>query len=100
MRPARALFRNDRAAAAAELALVSPFLLALMFGAFELGNLFLDEHSLEKQVRDGARFAARLELSDDYSCSSDPATAMPTMIESAPSAIASSTVATTGMSPP
>jgi Flp pilus assembly protein TadG len=74
MRLARALFRNSRAAAAAEMALVTPFLLALMFGAFELGNLFMDEHALEKQVRDGARYGARLELSDDYSCSSDPTT--------------------------
>jgi Flp pilus assembly protein TadG len=74
MRIARALIFDTRAAAAAEMALVTPFLLALMFGAFELGNLFLDEHALEKQVRDGARFAARLELSDDYSCSTDPST--------------------------
>jgi Flp pilus assembly protein TadG len=74
MRVVRALLRNDQAAAAAEMALVTPFLLALMFGAFELGNLFMDEHALEKQVRDGARYGARLELSDDYSCSADPAT--------------------------
>jgi Flp pilus assembly protein TadG len=56
------------------MALVTPFLLALMFGATELGNYFLTEHALEKQVRDGARFASRLELNSAYSCSSDPST--------------------------
>lgn len=61
-------FRNQRASAAAELALVTPFLLTLMFGAVELGNLFLDEHALQKQVRNGARFASRLELHENYAC--------------------------------
>ena len=60
--------RNERAAAAAELALVTPFLLTLMFGAVELGNLFMDEHALEKQVRNGARYASRLEIDQDYAC--------------------------------
>ena len=62
------IIRNKRAAAAAELALVTPFLLALMFGAVELGNLFLDEHALEKQVRNGARYASRLEIDENYAC--------------------------------
>jgi len=64
----RRLLRNQHAAAAAELALVTPILLALMFGSLELGNFFSDEHALEKQVRDGARYAARLELASAYSC--------------------------------
>jgi Flp pilus assembly protein TadG len=87
MRIARRLLCNQRATAAAEMALVTPLLLALMFGAFELGNLFLDEHSLEKQVRDGARFASRLELSGDYSCSSDPATVFAAGDDAAPEII-------------
>jgi hypothetical protein len=62
------LSRDRKAAAAAELALVTPFLLALMFGSAELGNLFADEHALEKQVRDGARFASRLEFSSSFAC--------------------------------
>lgn len=62
------LLDNQRASAAAELALVTPFLLALMFGAVELGNLFMDEHALEKQVRNGARYASRLEMNETYSC--------------------------------
>jgi Flp pilus assembly protein TadG len=53
------LARDLRAAAAAELALVMPLLLALMFGAVELGNYFYNEHILLKAVRDGARYAAR-----------------------------------------
>jgi Flp pilus assembly protein TadG len=69
-----ALLRDQNAAAAVEMALVTPLLLALMFGSVELGNLFLDQHSLEKQVRDGARFAARMELSSTYACSADPST--------------------------
>jgi Flp pilus assembly protein TadG len=62
------LFRNDEGNSAAEMAFVTPFLLALLFGSVELGNLFLDEHALEKQVRDGARFASRMELSTTFSC--------------------------------
>ena len=58
MHPA-ALIRNQHGAAAAEMALVTPLLLIIMCGAFEIGNYFLDEHILVKAVRDGARFAAR-----------------------------------------
>jgi Flp pilus assembly protein TadG len=56
------------------MALVTPLLLALLFGSVELGNFFLSEHALAKQVRDGARFAARLPLKDTYNCSADPTT--------------------------
>jgi Flp pilus assembly protein TadG len=62
-----ALLRCDRGAAAAEMALVLPLLLVLLFGAFELGNYFRDWHTLSKAVRDGARFAARHDFAD-YSC--------------------------------
>ncbi len=64
------LVRRD-GAAAAEMALILPILLVLMFGSIELGNLFLDQHALSKQVRDGARFASRLPLSSTYSCPTD-----------------------------
>src|SRR5687768_2043612 len=60
--------RDKRASAAAEMALVMPFLLALMVGAVELGNLFVDQHALEKQVRNGARYASRLEIDENYAC--------------------------------
>jgi Flp pilus assembly protein TadG len=71
------LLRNESATAAAEMALVLPMLLTLMFGAFELGNYFQSEHVLQKAVRDAARYAARLPMTDtstgtvNYDCSSN-----------------------------
>jgi Flp pilus assembly protein TadG len=50
---------DQRGAAAAEMALVAPLLLILMFGSFEVGKYFWDEHVAVKSVRDAARFAAR-----------------------------------------
>lgn len=41
------------------MALATPLLMVLMFGSFELGKYFLDEHVISKAVRDGARFASR-----------------------------------------
>ncbi len=60
--------RDTRGAAAAEMALVTPMLIGLMFGSFELGNYFLSEHVVIKAVRDGARYAGRLSF-DEYTCS-------------------------------
>src|SRR3954451_15591521 len=67
-----AMLRDSRAAAAAEMALVTPLLLILTFGAAELGNYFMNEHSLVKAVRDGARFAARQNFTNYTSCSGVP----------------------------
>ncbi len=53
--------------AAAEMALVFPLLLVLMFGSVELGNYFYQEHIVVDAVRDGARFAGRQSL-DDVNC--------------------------------
>ena len=71
--PLAARFLRDRtAAAAAEMALVLPLLMTLLFGAFEAGNYFWNEHIVIKAVRDGARFAGRQSFSK-YSCSTvDP----------------------------
>lgn len=67
------LLRRDPAgSAAAEMALVLPLLLILMFGALELGNYFMNEHTLVKAVRDGARFAARQSFSNYTACSGSP----------------------------
>jgi hypothetical protein len=56
----RANFWRDRGgSAAAEMALVAPLLVTLMFGSLEVGKYFWDEHIVTKAVRDGARFAAR-----------------------------------------
>ena len=51
--------RDSRGVAAAEMALVTPLLAMIMFGAVELGKYFWDEHLVVKAVRDGARFASR-----------------------------------------
>ena len=73
MRAGRHLaLRDTRGAAAAELALVLPLLLIIMFGSVELGNYFMNEHSLTKAVRDGARFAARQSFIHYGTCSGTP----------------------------
>ena len=59
--------RERRASAAAEFALALPMMLVLMFGGFEAGNYMLTEHKVIKGVRDGARYAGRLDFSK-YGC--------------------------------
>jgi Flp pilus assembly protein TadG len=66
------LLREDKGAAAAEMALVLPLLLIIMFGSLELGNYFMNEHTLVKAVRDGARFAARQSFANYTSCTGAP----------------------------
>lgn len=61
------LFASSHAAAAVEMALITPFLVILMFGSFELGNYFLSEHVVAKAVRDGARYAARRSFTE-FNC--------------------------------
>ncbi len=53
------IFGDRSGAAAAEMALVAPLLVTIMFGSLEIGKYFWDEHLVVKAVRDGARFAAR-----------------------------------------
>jgi Flp pilus assembly protein TadG len=53
------------------MALVLPLLLVLTFGPLELGNYFMNQHTLVKAVRDGARFAARQNFTNYTSCSGD-----------------------------
>ena len=72
--PLYRLLGDCRGAAAAEMALVAPLLLILMCGCAEVGNFFLNEHSLAKAVRDGARFAARQSFSGYPTCSGSPDT--------------------------
>ena len=71
--PMHLLVRDTRGSAAAEMAFVLPLLLMIMFGSAELGNYFMNEHSLVKAVRDGARFAARQDFGNYTSCSGTPA---------------------------
>jgi Flp pilus assembly protein TadG len=70
MRAFRVLLADLSATAGVEMALVTPLLVILMFGSMELGNYFLDQHAVSKQVHDGARFASRLPLaaSSAYNC--------------------------------
>lgn len=72
MRTLVRLFADRNGSAAVELALVMPFLLIILFGSVELGNYFMNEHSLVKAVRDGARFAARQSFSNYTGCSGQP----------------------------
>jgi TadE-like protein len=63
----RRLLSENSGAAAAEMALVTPLLMALMFGSMELGYYFYSEHVVVKAVRDGARFASRQGFSN-FTC--------------------------------
>jgi Flp pilus assembly protein TadG len=72
MRVFSALLGDRRAAAAAELAMVLPLLLMLMFSGLEAGNYFMNEHTLVKAVRNGARFAARQNFTNYTACSGSP----------------------------
>ena len=65
-------WRDRRGAAAAEMALVLPLLLTIMFGSVELGSYFYNEHILVKAVRDGARYAARQNFSYYAACTGSP----------------------------
>ena len=67
----RAVLSDRDGSAAAEMALVLPLLLVLTFGPLELGNYFMNQHTLVKAVRDGARFAARQNFTNYTACSGD-----------------------------
>ncbi len=69
----RILAADEGGSAAAEMALVLPLLLVIMFGSLELGNYFMNEHTLVKAVRNGARFAARQNFSNYTACSGNVA---------------------------
>lgn len=64
------LIKDRNGAAAAEMALVTPLLIILMFGSFELGNYFWSNHIVTKAVRDGARYAARQSFAS-YDCATE-----------------------------
>ena len=64
LRHALAFLRHARAAASAEFALAMPMMLPLIFGSMEAGNFFWSQQKLTQAVRDGARYAARLDYSE------------------------------------
>lgn len=66
--------RNQRGSAAAEMALIMPLVLALIFAMMEAGHYMWSEHKVVKGVRDAARYAGRLDFSN-YTCPSTIANA-------------------------
>ena len=62
MKPRGSFLRDSHGAAAAEMALVLPFLIVLMFGGLEAGHYFFREHQIVKAAREGARFAGRQDM--------------------------------------
>ena len=64
---AKSFARDHSGAAAAEMALILPLVLALLFTTFEGSYYMICEHRVVKGVRDAARYAARLDLSN-YTC--------------------------------
>lgn len=57
-----AFIRDVRAAAASEFALIVPLLLILLFVASEAGHFVWTQHKLTEAVRNGARYASRLQI--------------------------------------
>jgi hypothetical protein len=68
MRYFRRLLDDRTASAGAEMALSLPLMLVLLFGAFDLGNYFMSEHVVQKAVRDAARYAARMPMTNFPAC--------------------------------
>jgi Flp pilus assembly protein TadG len=69
----RTFFRDRTGAAAAEMALMLPLLVTLLFVTFEGGYFLWSEHKVVKGVRDGARYAGRLPFSYYANCPAAPA---------------------------
>ncbi len=65
----RRFIRCNSGAAAAEMALLLPIALLLIFTAVESGHYFYSQHQLVKAVRDGTRFGARHSF-DEVNCRS------------------------------
>lgn len=63
------LVRDRGGSAGAEMALFLPILFALIFTMFEGGNYMWSEHKVIKGVREGARYAGRVNFGD-VDCSS------------------------------
>ena len=58
-------FLSDRSGnAGAELALILPLLLLLLFVGLEAGHFIWTQHKLAEAVRNGARYAARLDIAE------------------------------------
>lgn len=69
-----------KGAAAAEMALILPFALLLVYTSLEAGHYMYQRHQVVKGLRDGARFAARQSF-DDINCRSGTASTVPNAVE-------------------
>jgi Flp pilus assembly protein TadG len=65
--PGSPFWRDTRGAAAAEMVLMMPLLLVLIFTTFEAAHFLWSEHKVVKGVRDGARYAGRLAFTN-FNC--------------------------------
>ncbi len=54
-----AIWRDKSAGPLAEIAMVIPLFLVLIFGAMEMTNLLYQQHTITKGVQEAARYAAR-----------------------------------------
>nr|WP_298932123.1 TadE/TadG family type IV pilus assembly protein [uncultured Erythrobacter sp.] len=59
--------KDRRGSAGAEMALMLPLMLAVIFATFEAGHYFYTEQKIIKSVRQGARYAGRLPFAN-YTC--------------------------------
>lgn len=82
MMTGQSLLTCRRGAAAAEMALVLPFLVLLLFGSVDLGYYFYNQHQVVKGVRDGARFAGRQAFTA-IGCNGTSAAAIPGDVQTA-----------------
>lgn len=55
---------ESKGAAASEFALLVPMMLVVLFTASEAGHFVWTQHKLTEAVRNGARFAARMQIND------------------------------------
>ena len=65
----------QQGAAAAEMALLLPLMIVMLFTGLEAGHYMYQRHQVTKALRDGVRFAARQDF-NDMSCSSGASTAV------------------------
>lgn len=81
-----AFWLDERGGPAAEMALMLPLLMALLFGGMEGGFFFWREHQIVKVAREGARYGARQSMANfkcsDGSVSTDVKTKIETMVAS------------------
>ena len=88
---------NRTGSAATEFALSLPMMMVLMFGGLEAGHFFWTEHKLVKAVRDGARYAARLDV---HSLCNGATDVMSTTVEGDIQAVTSTGLPTTANAAP